>query len=388
MQNITILGSTGSIGVSTLDVIARHPDRYTVYALTAHTKVEQLALQCAQFRPRLAVVGSAQAAQELKRLLGEQGLRTEVEYGVGALCAAASAADTVMAAIVGAAGLAPTLAAARAGRKVLLANKEALVMSGQLFMDAVEASNAVLMPIDSEHNAIFQCLPLGFRRQPQEHGVARILLTASGGPFLKRAVETLDVVTPAEAVAHPNWVMGRKISVDSATMMNKGLEVIEAHWLFGASADQIEVVIHPQSVIHSMVSYVDGSVLAQLGNPDMRTPIAHALAYPARIESGVGAVDLPKIGQLQFEKPDFNRFPCLNLAYEALRAGGSAPAILNAANEVAVQAFLDGQIGFRMIDRLIAEVINKLPHGTMSDIDAVLEQDCAARAAARALIAA
>jgi 1-deoxy-D-xylulose-5-phosphate reductoisomerase len=388
MQNITILGSTGSIGVSTLDVIARHHDRYQVYALTANTKVEELALQCAKFRPQVAVVGSAQAAQQLQRLLAEEGAPTEVAYGVDALCTVASAAgcDAVMAAIVGAAGLAPTLAAARAGKKILLANKEALVMSGQLFMDAVAANGAVLMPIDSEHNAIFQCLPLNYRRVPAQCGVAKILLTASGGPFLKRAVETLDAVTPAEAVAHPNWVMGRKISVDSATMMNKGLEVIEAHWLFGAPAAQIDVVIHPQSVIHSMVSYVDGSVLAQMGNPDMRTPIAHALAFPDRILSGVPPIDLAKIGQLQFERPDFDRFPCLKLAYDALRAGGSAPAILNAANEVAVQAFLDGQIGFRMIDRLIARVMDKLPHDTVRDIDAVLEHDRSARAVAHSLM--
>lgn len=388
MQNITILGSTGSIGVSTLDVIARHHDRYAVYALTANSKVEELALQCAKFKPQVAVVGSAQAAQELKRLLIAEDVRTEVEYGVEALCAVASASgcDVVMAAIVGAAGLAPALAAAHAGKKILLANKEALVMSGQLFMDAVAASGAVLMPIDSEHNAIFQCLPANYQRVPAQCGVAKILLTASGGPFLKRAVETLDAVTPAEAVAHPNWVMGRKISVDSATMMNKGLEVIEAHWLFGASAIQIDVVIHPQSVIHSMVSYVDGSVLAQLGNPDMRTPIAHALAFPERIVSGVPPIDLTKIGQLQFERPDFNRFPCLKLAYDALKAGGSAPAILNAANEIAVQAFLDGRIGFRMIDQLIAKVMDKLPHGMVQDMEAVLEHDRSARAAANSLI--
>lgn len=388
MQNITILGSTGSIGVSTLDVIARHRDRYAVYALTANTKVDELARQCAQFHPKVAVVGSAGAAQELSGLLARQGLHIEIEYGVAALCAVAEAGgcDAVMAAIVGAAGLAPVLAAAHAGKKILLANKEALVMSGQLFMDAVAASGAVLMPIDSEHNAIFQCLPLGYRRLPDEHGVAKILLTASGGPFLKRAADTLDAVTPAEAVAHPNWVMGRKISVDSATMMNKGLEVIEAHWLFGVSASQIEVVIHPQSVIHSMVSYVDGSVLAQIGNPDMRTPIAHALAFPKRMVSGVAPIDLAKIGQLVFERPDLNQFPCLKLAYDALRAGGSAPTILNAANEVAVQAFLDGKIGFRMIDRLIARVMDMFPHGTVQDIEAVLEQDREARAAASALI--
>ncbi len=388
MQQITILGATGSIGVSTLDVLARHPDRYRVYALTAQRRVEQLAEQCERFRPEVAVVGSAQAAQTLSGLLREKGVKTVVEYGEDALCAVASApgCDAVMAAIVGAAGLAPTLAAARAGKKVLLANKEALVMSGRLFMDAVAHSGATLLPIDSEHNAIFQCLPQAYCRTPAQHGVAKVLLTASGGPFLKRAVETLESVTPEEAVAHPNWVMGRKISVDSATMMNKGLEVIEAHWLFGAAAEQIEVVIHPQSVIHSMVSYVDGSVLAQLGNPDMRTPIAHALAYPERIESGVAAVDLAQIGQLAFQRPDFERFPCLRLAYDALLAGGAAPAILNAANEVAVEAFLERKIGFRAIDRLIAQVMEQLPHGEAGDVEALLEQDRRAREAARALI--
>jgi 1-deoxy-D-xylulose-5-phosphate reductoisomerase len=291
-----------------------------------------------------------------------------------------------LAAIVGAAGLAPTMAAAKAGKKVLLANKEALVMSGQLFMDAVNENGATLLPIDSEHNAIFQCLPRSYGRSPTEHGVAKVLLTASGGPFRTRAVHTLDSVTPEEAVAHPNWVMGRKISVDYATMMNKGLEVIEAHWLFGVPASQIEVVIHPQSVIHSMVSYIDGSVLAQLGNPDMRTPIAHALAYPERMASGVEAVDLTRIGQLVFERPDFERFPCLNLAYDALLAGGTAPAILNAANEVAVQAFLDRRIGFRKIDQVIAQVMNKLPHGETTDIGALLEQDRRARETAHTLI--
>jgi 1-deoxy-D-xylulose-5-phosphate reductoisomerase len=388
MQHITILGATGSIGVSTLDVLARHPDRYKVYALSAHNRVEELAAQCERFRPRVAVVGSPQAAQTLRRLLNEKGVNTEVEYGEPALCAIAGApgCDTVMAAIVGAAGLAPALAAAKAGKKVLLANKEALVMSGRLFMDAVNANNATLLPIDSEHNAIFQCLPRSYERSPTRHGVSKILLTASGGPFRTRAVETLDAVTPEEAVAHPNWVMGRKISVDSATMMNKGLEVIEAHWLFGVAANQIEVVIHPQSVIHSMVSYVDGSVLAQLGNPDMRTPIAHALAYPERMASGVDAVDLTRIGQLHFERPDFARFPCLKLAYDALLAGGTAPAILNAANEVAVQAFLDGRIGFRKIDQVIARVMDKLPHGEITDIAALLEHDRRARETAQSLI--
>jgi 1-deoxy-D-xylulose-5-phosphate reductoisomerase len=388
MQRITILGATGSIGVSTLDVLARHPDRYSVYALSAHSRVAELAAQCVQFRPARAVVGSAAAAAELQALLRDQGVATEVDYGEEALCAIASAPDTdaVMAAIVGGAGLAPTLAAARAGKKVLLANKEALVMSGQLFMDAIEESGAVLLPIDSEHNAIFQCLPAGYGRVPAAAGVTKILLTASGGPFLKRAVETLVNVTPDEACKHPKWVMGRKISVDSATMMNKGLEVIEAHWLFGAPAEQIEVVIHPQSVIHSMVSYSDGSVLAELGNPDMRTPIAQALAYPERIASGVAQLDLAQVGTLQFERPDFEQFPCLALAYHALRAGGTAPTLLNAANEIAVAAFLDTRIGFRDIDRVIAEVMDELPQVAAASIAAVMEQDALARAAAGRIV--
>jgi 1-deoxy-D-xylulose-5-phosphate reductoisomerase len=388
MQNITILGATGSIGVSTLDVLARHPDRYKVYALSAYQRVDELAAQCEQFHPQVAVVGSAQAAQKLSALLKAKGVGTEVAYGEDALCeiAGGPGCDTVMAAIVGAAGLAPTLAAAGAGKKILLANKEALVMSGHIFMDAVQGSGATLLPIDSEHNAIFQCLPRSYARSPGEHGVKKILLTASGGPFRTRAVATLDRVTPEEAVAHPNWTMGRKISVDSATMMNKGLEDIEAHWLFGVPAERIEVVIHPQSVIHSMVSYVDGSMLAQLGNPDMRTPIAHALAYPARIESGVDAIDLVRIGQLAFERPDLDRFPCLRLAYEALSEGGPAPAILNAANEIAVAAFLERRIGFRQIDRLIAEVMDRLPRLVLSDIAALLEQDRSARALASELL--
>jgi 1-deoxy-D-xylulose-5-phosphate reductoisomerase len=388
MQRITILGATGSIGVSTLDVLARHPDRYSVYALSAHSRVAELAAQCAQFRPARAVVGSAAAAAELQALLRAKGVATEVDYGEEALCAIASAPDTdaVMAAIVGGAGLAPTLAAARAGKKVLLANKEALVMSGQLFMDAIAESGAVLLPIDSEHNAIFQCLPAGYGRVPAAAGVTKILLTASGGPFLKRAVETLGSVTPDEACKHPKWVMGRKISVDSATMMNKGLEVIEAHWLFGAPAEQIEVVIHPQSVIHSMVSYSDGSVLAELGNPDMRTPIAQALAYPERMASGVAQLDLAQVGTLQFERPDFDQFPCLALAYHALRAGGTAPTLLNAANEIAVAAFLDTRIGFRDIDRVIAGVMDELPQVAAASIAAVMEQDSLARAAAGRIV--
>jgi 1-deoxy-D-xylulose-5-phosphate reductoisomerase len=387
MQNITILGATGSIGVSTLDVIARHPDRYRVYALTAHSRIAELAAQCVRFRPEVAVTGSAEGAAELAALLGKEGLATEVAWGEAALCevASASGCDAVMAAIVGAAGLGPSLAAAQAGKKVLLANKEALVMSGQLFMTAVADSGATLLPIDSEHNAIFQCLPHDFSRGTgaNGHGIAKIVLTASGGPFLNRAADTLDSVTPEEAVAHPNWVMGRKISVDSATMMNKGLEVIEAAWLFGASAAQIEVLIHPQSVIHSMVSYVDGSVLAQLGNPDMRTPIAHALAYPERIASGVAPLDLTAIAQLRFERPDLQRFPCLKLAYDALQAGGSAPALMNAANEVAVEAFLNRQIGFRMIDQLIARVMDTVPHEPVTEMAGLLAQDRRARDAAR-----
>lgn len=385
MQSITILGATGSIGVSTLDVLARHPDKYRVHALSAHNRVDELAAQCRAFLPARAVVGTADGAARLATLLA--GLPIDIAHGEAALCEIAAEADTVMAAIVGAAGLAPTLAAARAGRKILLANKEALVMSGQLFMDAVREHKATLLPIDSEHNAIFQSLPMAYARAPGDCGVAKILLTASGGPFRQRDVATLEHVTPDEACKHPTWSMGRKISVDSATMMNKGLEVIEAHWLFGAPAELIEVVIHPQSVIHSMVSYCDGSVLAQLGNPDMRTPIAHALAYPARIDSGVAQLDITQIGTLQFEKPDFARFPCLALAFEALRAGGTAPALLNAANEVAVQAFLDKRIGFRDIDRIIARVMHENEHGAASSIDAVMAQDARARRAAEALVA-
>ena len=388
MQSITVLGATGSIGASTLDVIARHPDRYRVFALTAHSRVDELAEQCTRFNPEVAVVGTAEAASQLSARLQSAGLTTQVEYGEQALCdvSSADACTTVMAAIVGAAGLAPTMAAAQSGKKVLLANKEALVISGQLFMDAIAASGSVLLPIDSEHNAIFQCLPLNYQRQLGHHGIRKILLTASGGPFLDRDVSTLDQVTPEQAVAHPNWSMGRKISVDSATMMNKGLEVIEAHWLFGAAPNQIEVVIHPQSVIHSMVSYADGSVLAQLGNPDMRTPIAHALAYPDRIESGVDTVDLTKIAQLNFRPPDYVRFPCLKLAFDALHAGGSAAAVLNATNEVAVEAFLNRQIGFRKIPELIDAVLNRLPVEPVTDLGAVLAMDKSARLLARELM--
>lgn len=390
IQRICVLGSTGSIGVSTLDVVARHPDRYQVFALTAHTQVEKLAAQCAQFKPEVAVVGSAGAAAQLQGLLREKKLSTEVLYGPRALCDVASAnrCDIVMAAIVGAAGLPSSLAAARAGKKVLLANKEALVMSGQLFIDAVRENAAVLLPIDSEHNAIFQCLPQQYKRDPQAHGIHKIILTASGGPFLNRDISSLEDVTPDQAVAHPNWVMGRKISVDSATMMNKGLEVIEAHWLFGAPVEQIEVLIHPQSVIHSMVSYQDGSVMAQLGNPDMRTPIAYGLAYPERIDSGVAPLDLNKIMQLNFQEPDFKRFPCLELAYSALRIGQSAPTILNASNEIAVQAFLDGKIGFRMIAQIIARAMDRVAISDVNDLDSILECDQQTRVITAALISA
>jgi len=388
MQSLTILGATGSIGVSTLDVVARHPDRYRIFALTGQTRIDVLAEQCAQFHPEVAVVVEADAAAHLQKLIRNRGLKTNVVYGEQALCevASAEACDTVMAAIVGAAGLGPSLAAARAGKKLLLANKEALVISGQLFMDAVAASGSTLLPIDSEHNAIFQCLPIGYQRVPPQHGIRKILLTASGGPFLDRELSSFDSITPEQAVAHPNWSMGRKISVDSATMMNKGLEVIEAHWLFGASASQIEVVIHPQSVIHSMVAYADGSVLAQLGNPDMRTPIAHALAYPERIDSGVDAIDLARIGQLEFRQPDRVRFPCLQLAFDALQAGGSAPAVLNAANEVAVQAFLDKQISFSRISTLIAETLSRVPAASVDTLESLLAQDSKARDQARALL--
>ena len=388
MQSLTILGATGSIGVSTLDVVARHPDRYRIFALTGQTRIDVLAEQCAQFQPEVAVVVDADAAERLQKLIRARGLKTNVVYGEQALCdvASADACDTVMAAIVGAAGLGPSLAAAKAGKKLLLANKEALVISGQLFMDAVAASGSTLLPIDSEHNAIFQCLPIGYQRVPPQHGIRKILLTASGGPFLDRELSSFDSITPEQAVAHPNWSMGRKISVDSATMMNKGLEVIEAHWLFGASASQIEVVIHPQSVIHSMVAYADGSVLAQLGNPDMRTPIAHALAYPERIDSGVDAIDLARIAQLDFREPDRVRFPCLQLAFDVLHAGGSAPAVLNAANEVAVQAFLDKQIGFTRISSLIAETLSRVPAASVDTLESLLAQDSKARDQARALL--
>lgn len=387
-QKLVILGATGSIGVSTLDVVARHPDRYEVLALSGYQRMDVLAEQCRRFHPRFAVAGSAEAAQDLILRLGELAQEVTVLHGADALVQVASLAetDTVMAAIVGAAGLPSALAAAKAGKRILLANKEALVMAGEVFMAEVRRSGAVLLPIDSEHNAIFQSLPATFAGDLQRAGVRKILLTASGGPFRSTPLADLENVTPAQACAHPNWVMGRKISVDSATMMNKGLEVIEAHWLFNAAAADIQVVVHPQSVIHSLVQYVDGSVLAQLGNPDMRTPIAHALAYPERIDSGVASLDLFAVAQLHFERPDFDRFPCLALAYRALQIGGNAPAVLNAANEEAVAAFLEGRLPFMAISKVIAETLDTVPSGPTPDLAAVLAADQSARAVARQLI--
>ena len=388
-MKLTVLGATGSIGVSTLDVVARHPDRFEVVALTGHNQVELLAAQCRQFRPAYAVVGSATAAQQLAGLLRDAGVRSEVLYGADALVKVASLpeVDAVMAAIVGAAGLSPALAAARAGKRLLLANKEALVMAGAVFMVEVRRAGALLLPIDSEHNAVFQSMPYDYSGDMTRGGVRRILLTASGGPFRTASLEVLTRVTPEQAVAHPKWVMGRKISVDSATMMNKGLEVIEAHWLFNAPAARIEVVIHPQSVIHSLVDYEDGSVLAQLGNPDMRTPIAHALAWPQRIDSGVAPLDLFAIGQLNFERPDPVRFPCLDLAYRALRAEGNAAAVLNAANEVAVAAFLERRLPFLGIAELIAATLDAVPQAALPDLAAVLEADRQGRAMATEILA-
>ncbi|WP_426141312.1 1-deoxy-D-xylulose-5-phosphate reductoisomerase [Pseudomonas sp. DWP3-1-2] len=380
-QLITILGATGSIGLSTLDVIARHPDRYQVFALTGFSRTRELLALCLRHTPRFAVLPTQDAARKLQDDLAAAGLDTRVLVGERGLCEVAShpQVDTVMAAIVGAAGLRPTLAAVESGKKVLLANKEALVMSGALFMQAVRQSGAVLLPIDSEHNAIFQCLPVDYARGLESVGVRRILLTASGGPFRETPLAELHDVSPEQACAHPNWSMGRKISVDSASMMNKGLELIEACWLFDARPDQIEVVIHPQSVIHSMVDYVDGSVVAQLGNPDMRTPIAHALAWPDRIASGVAPLDLFSIARLDFQAPDEDRFPCLRLARLAAQAGNSAPAMLNAANEVAVAAFLDRRIRYPEIASMIDEVLSLEPVVEVKDLAAVFEVDAKAR---------
>ncbi len=382
MIGVSVLGSTGSIGVSTLDVIGRHPGRYRVVALTAHSDVEGMLAQCRRFRPDLAVMADPGAAARLRESLqAEEMAAIEVDQGVDGLERAATLdqAGTVMAAIVGAAGLLPTLAAARAGKRLLLANKETLVMAGPLFMAEVAAHGATLLPIDSEHNAVFQCLPAGFREGLERVGVSRILLTASGGPFRELPLEALAVVTPEQACAHPNWEMGRKISVDSATMMNKGLEVIEACWLFATGPERIQVVIHPQSTVHSLVQYVDGSVLAELGNPDMRTPIAQALAWPERVSSGVADLDLFAVGRLDFECPDLERFPALDLAFAAARAGGTAPAVLNAANEVAVAAFLERRIRFTSIPEVVAATLEGMDSEAVGDLDALLDVDRRAR---------
>jgi 1-deoxy-D-xylulose-5-phosphate reductoisomerase len=389
MKGVTILGSTGSVGVNTLDVIARHRNEWRAAALTAHCNDARLFDQCLEHRPDLAVLVDAAAAERLRERLRVAGLPTRVLHGAAALEEAArwTQSECVMAAIVGAAGLLPTLAAARSGKRLLLANKESLVMSGQLLIEAASSSGTQLIPIDSEHNAIFQCLAPGAAPGTRPQGVRRIILTASGGPFLNTPADKLARVTPAEACAHPNWVMGRKISVDSATLMNKGLELIEACWLFGVGADDVEIVVHPQSVVHSMVEYVDGSVLAQLGNPDMRTPIAHALAWPERRDSGVEPLDVVRLGRMTFEAPDFARFPCLTLAQRAARAGGSAPAILNAANEVAVRAFLEGRLNFTGIPVVIEGVLNRVSSGPVRALDAILSADAAAREAAVEAIA-
>ena len=388
IQGLTLLGATGSIGASTLDVVARHPDRLRVFALTAHRSAEALLSLCLRHAPRVAVLSGLPENAAMRRRFAEAGCRSELLFGPGALeqVAADSGCDVLMAAIVGAAGLAPTLAGARAGKRVLLANKEALVMAGRFFMGAVRDSGAILLPIDSEHNAVFQCLPqAGGRASVAE--VRRILLTASGGPFRAAPLERLSRVTPEEACAHPNWSMGRKISVDSATMMNKGLEVIEARWLFDLAPDRIEVLIHSQSIIHSLVEFVDGSVIAQLSNPDMRVPIAHALGFPERIESGATPLDLAGIGQLSFERPDGRRFPCLGLAYAALHDGGTAPAALNAANEVAVAAFLDGHLSYPAIPEVIAQTMERVPAIQADSLAGVLEVDRRARSAAREAVA-
>jgi len=384
MIGLSVLGSTGSIGVSTLDVLARHADRYRVVALTANTDVDKLYQQCLDFRPQLVAMADADSAERLAGRLRDGAPEIEVLAGEPGLKAAAAHAnaDYVMAAIVGAAGLAPTLAAVRQGKRILLANKEALVVAGSLFMQEVREHGAEVLPIDSEHNAVFQCMPGNFRDGLEQVGVERVLLTASGGPFRTRRPEELQAVTPEQACAHPNWDMGRKISVDSATMMNKGLEVIEARWLFDAPPSRIQVVVHPQSVIHSMVQYSDGSVLAQLGNPDMRTPIAHALAWPERHSSGVAALDLFEIARLDFEAPDLERFPCLRLAFEAVEAGGVAPAVLNAANEVAVEQFLQEKIGFTAIPRVIEQVLVEVSRGDASTLEGLMAVDAAARRSA------
>jgi 1-deoxy-D-xylulose-5-phosphate reductoisomerase len=383
MRHICVLGSTGSIGVNTLQVVRAHPDLFAIKALTAHRNVEVLAQQCIEFKPELAVVGSASAAQHLQDLLQAANIKTDVQYGPEALATAStlSSVDTVMAAIVGAAGLVPTIEAAKLGKRILLANKESLVMAGDIFMAAVAQSGAELLPIDSEHNAIYQCLPDantsngGARGQYSTLGVKEILLTASGGPFRNHSLDQLASVTPDQACAHPNWVMGRKISVDSATMMNKGLEVIEAHYLFGLPAEQIKVLIHPQSVIHSMVRYVDGSVIAQLGQPDMKTPIAYGLGWPNRIDGGVEELDFMKLGQLHFEEVDSQKFPSLKLAYQALSLGGLMPTVLNAANEVAVEAFLMQKIKFTQIADVVEKTLEQFSVSAADQLDAILTID-------------
>ena len=390
MIGVAVLGSTGSVGVNTLDVVARHRDRFKVIALTANRDVDGLLKQCLEHQPALAVMVDEKAATQLRIRLKESGLRIEVRSGAKALTEAAAMPEAryVMAAIVGAAGLEATLAAVNAGKRVLLANKEALVMAGKLFMDAVQKHGTELMPIDSEHNAVFQCMPGGYRAGTWPRGVRRILLTASGGPFRGWPLERLAEVTPAEACAHPTWNMGRKISVDSATMMNKGLEVIEASWLFGTGPEKVEVVVHPQSVIHSMVEYDDGSVLAQLSNPDMRTPIAHGLAWPERLDAGVASLDILARESLDFEPPDLEAFPCLKLAMQAAEAGEGAPVVLNAANEVAVAAFLAERLSFPGIADLVAAALEAVPRSRCTSLDEVLALDRRAREAAEARITA
>lgn len=387
-QVLTILGSTGSIGESTLDVVSRHPEKFRVFALAGHRQVDKLAAQCKRFRPEYAVVGDAGPAAELEKKLKQKGISTQVLYGSQALIDVASADEVsgVMCAIVGAAGLPSALAAAQKGKTIYLANKETLVVSGALFMETARQNGATVLPIDSEHNAIFQVLPRDYTGRLNEHGINSIILTASGGPFLNTDLSTFDSITPEQAVKHPNWSMGRKISVDSASMMNKGLELIEAHWLFNCPPEKLEVVIHPQSVIHSMVRYRDGSVLAQLGNPDMRTPIAYCLGLPERIDSGVGELDFGALSALTFQKPDFDRFPCLKLAYQAMNAGGAAPCVLNAANEVAVAAFLDKRIKFTDIAKVVAHCLAKGFLDGRHDIEGLLAQDAQTRRQAEAFI--
>jgi len=390
-MGITVLGATGSIGVNTLDVMRRNSDRYRVVALTANQDVDRLVAQCLEHRPEFAVMADEDAAEQLQGRLHQQAPDIEVMSGLNALVKVAGLenVDCVMAGIVGAAGLMPTLEAAKSGKRVLLANKEALVMSGSLFMQQALAGGAELLPVDSEHNAIFQCMPQGFLAgSGQPEGVVKILMTASGGPFRNTALDQLSEMTPEQACSHPNWDMGRKISVDSATMMNKGLEVIEACWLFSVPESMVQVLIHPQSVIHSMVQYRDGSVLAQLGNPDMRTPIAHSLAWPERIDAGVDVLDILKTARLDFEPPDLQRFPCLRLAQEAWRAGGTASAVLNAANEVAVHAFLDGRINFTSIIWVIESTLTAVTQRDADSLDVILEEDALARACATEMIAA